>query len=220
MTPEAFLFDMDGLLLDTERVAQATFAACAADAGAERDAAAQFFLGLIGTSEAVTRARVAAYLPDTDIAAFAADWDAALAARLDQYVPLRPHVAQVIPGLAAQGATMAVVTSTSGARARHHLAKAGLLRHFAAVLGGDEVRANKPDPAPYQDAAARLGVAPTRCAAFEDSDIGVTAAVKAGCRAVQIPDLRPEDVPLPDLGQAVAPDLRAALALFGIAVAA
>jgi beta-phosphoglucomutase-like phosphatase (HAD superfamily) len=122
-------------------------------------------------------------------------------------------VAEVLTDLAGQGARMAVVTSTLGDRARHHLEVAGLLGHVEFVLGGDEVRATKPDPAPYLQAAERLGVNPNHSAAFEDSDRGIAAAVAAGCHAVQIPDLRPVDKPLPDLGQMVARTLAEAVSM-------
>jgi HAD superfamily hydrolase (TIGR01509 family) len=111
---------------------------------------------------------------------------------------------------------MAVVTSTGRARARRHLDEAGLLHHFHDVVGGDEVPANKPDPAPYLEAARRLKVDPSRAAAFEDSDQGTAAAIAAGCVTVQIPDLRPPGRPMPRIGQHVAGDLRAAFDLLGL----
>jgi len=80
------------------------------------------------------------------------------------------------------------------------------------------VAANKPDPEPYLHAARVLGVDPADCAAFEDSDTGITAAIRAGCMAVQIPDLRTPNTPLPNLGQRVARDLRHAVEMFGMTV--
>ena len=114
---------------------------------------------------------------------------------------------------------MAVVTSTNRAPALAHLEHAGLLDYFELVVGGDEVSANKPDPAPYLQAAAALGVDPTQCAAFEDSDLGTQAAVSAGCLTTQIPDLRPP-VPLPALGQKVAANLVEAMQNLGLLVRA
>jgi len=213
---DALLFDMDGLLLDTERVALDTFVALATPLGLDAATAELEFLHLVGTSYAVTEDRVAALFPNHNATQLMQDWSAAMDKTLADAVPLRPHVAELVPKLAALGRPMAVVTSTQGDRARAHLDHAGLLPHFNRVLGGDEVRANKPDPAPYLEAAAALGVTPTRAAAFEDSDRGVTAAVAAGCHTVQIPDLRPPGQPLPDLGQAVARDLRYATQILGL----
>lgn len=212
--PAAYLFDMDGLLLDTETLAMASFLAAVGAFGVTRAQAEPFFLTLVGTSVAESNLRMDAFLPAGVNGADIRDlWDQSFSTRMAQGVPLRPLVRETIENLAAQTKNLAVVTSTIGARARHHLAQAGLLDHFAFVLGGDEVSATKPNPAPYLEAALRLGFAPGHCAAFEDSDKGIAAAVQAGCLAVQIPDLRPLGLPLPDLGQMVAQDLASAVSL-------
>lgn len=210
--PEAYLFDMDGLLLDSERVAMSSFLDTVVPKGVALAQAESFFLTLVGTSAATTNAMLLEFLPAAlkpgeIIEEWRANFDAAVAADL----PVKQGVADVLADLAGQGARMAVVTSTMGDRARHHLEVAGLRRHVEFVLGGDEVRATKPDPAPYLQAAERLGVDPRRCAAFEDSDRGIAAAVAAGCHAVQVPDLRPLGKPLPDLGQMVAGTLAEAV---------
>ena len=207
--PAAYLFDMDGLLLDTERLYLDVGLPLLTALGNSEDAMRTFFLGLVGSSEAVTHQHLVDLIGDDSAARqFQANWRADLKARLAVEVPLRPTVAETLTELRAGGARMAVVTSTYGAAARHHLTVAGLIDNFEVVIGGDEVTANKPDPAPYLQAAAELGVDAADCAAFEDSDRGITSAMRAGCRAVQIPDLRPEGAPLPDLGQHVARDLR------------
>lgn len=213
--PDAFLFDMDGLLLDTERLALAAFVEVTAPHGVDAVAAERFFLTLVGTSHAVTRERTQAFLPGVPFDTLDAGWTAAMARQMQGGVPLRPKVRPVLEALAARAARMAVVTSTRAARAAHHLEAAGLAHFFERVTGGDEVSANKPDPAPYLETATAMGVDPARCAAFEDSDRGITAAVRAGCRAVQIPDLRPPD-PLPRLGQLVAVDLEEAMRVLGV----
>jgi len=211
------LFDMDGLLLDTEREHLLAFLEATETLGIARETDEAFFLTLIGCSMPMTRARVQEYIPiPPGVGTFIAVWNAAADARAETAIPLRPFVAEEIERLSRAGHRLAVVTSTHGARARGHLDKTGLLAHFECVTGGDEVTATKPDPAPYLETAARMGVPPSECYAFEDSDRGITAAVRAGCKAYQIPDLRPAGTPLPDLGQQVMPDLRAALAHIGI----
>lgn len=215
-TFDALLFDMDGLLLDTERLFMETLVSLTGPLGLAEELTRRFFLGLIGTSAAHTTARMAEFLPDhVDPAAFDAEWRAANRARRADRLPLRPGAAEMIPHLHTAGHRMAIVTSTKRAPALDHLARADLLSYFEIVVAGDDVPANKPDPAPYLQAAARLGVDPRRCAAFEDSDTGTRAAVAAGCLTTQIPDLRP-DVPLPRLGQRIAPDLTRALYDLGL----
>lgn len=211
--PKGYLFDMDGLLLDTERVGLQAFLTVCEGYGIARVEAEPFFLSLIGGSQKVNAAKAEAYLAGrADVMRFGAEWNAQKHALMQADVPLRPYVREVIEGLSASGMRMAVVTSTLRDAAQHELKRAAILQHFVAVIAGDEVTANKPDPAPYLQGAAALGLDPKDCAAFEDSDTGITAAMRAGCRAVQIPDLRP-DVPLPDLGQMVARNLKEAVAM-------
>ncbi|MFY0680221.1 MAG: HAD family phosphatase [Thalassovita sp.] len=219
--PQAYLFDMDGLLLDTERVALRSFLKAIEGSGVPLATAEPFFMTLVGTSVAHSNQMMDAFLPSSlDADQVRADWDRHFAAELAQGVPLRPTVRETLAALAGQGARMAVVTSTKGRNARAHLDHAGLLAHFDFVVGGDEVVANKPDPAPYLKAAAEFGFDPQDCAAFEDSDKGIAAAMAAGCHAVQIPDLRPEGTALPKLGQMLAKDLAEAVTLAQASVAA
>ncbi|WP_147104767.1 HAD family phosphatase [Tateyamaria sp. syn59] len=214
MPPHAYLFDMDGLLLDSERVYGAVARDILVPRGFAADAVDAFFLTMVGCSGAESLRRLETFL-GAEAAAFNSAWHAEVERRVSAHVALRPTVRDSLARLAGQGARMAVVTSTNGDAARGHLARAEILDHFEVVLGGDEVSARKPDPAPYLEAAALLGVAPDLCAAFEDSDRGITSAVHAGCRAVQVPDMRPADLPLPALGQGVAQDLATALDMVG-----
>ncbi|MEP1538194.1 MAG: HAD family phosphatase [Paracoccaceae bacterium] len=216
-TPAAFLFDMDGLLLDTERVIMETFLEIFAPFDVSTETVTHFFLGLVGSSSAETQRQLLTFLPnDLPYDTFVSEWHTNFGAKMAKDVPIKPHVSECLKMLAEQGHRMAVVTSTKGDQARHHLTGAGLINHFELVTGGDEVSANKPDPAPYLETAQALGVSASDCFAFEDSDRGITAAVRAGCRAVQIPDLRPANKPLPDLGQHVAADFRQAMQILQV----
>ncbi|MCG7492665.1 HAD family phosphatase [Thalassobius sp. Cn5-15] len=211
--PDAYLFDMDGLLLDTERLGMACFVDVMTTLGVAAHVSEPFGLTMIGTAAPEGRRLLAGFLPaDITVAEVEDRWTAAFDLATQAGVPVKPGVADLLSDLAGQGARMAVVTSTSGDRARHHLERADLLRHMDFVIGGYEVPTPKPDPAPYLMAADRLAVDPTRAAAFEDSDRGIAAAVAAGCHAVQVPDLRPAGKPLPALGQMVATTLAEAVA--------
>ncbi len=209
--PSAFLFDMDGLLLDTERMFLRAFVTLTNDMGIVQQDAEAFFATLVGSSSAHTTAALTAFLPDgTDIGGFDQAWRALHAQNVRAGVPVKDHALDLLSAIREIGLPMAVVTSTHGAPARHHLEQAGLLPFFVTVCAGDEVSANKPEPAPYLEAARRLGVSAQDCVAFEDSDLGTTAATRAGCHTFQVPDLRPIDQPLPELGQIIVKDLRAA----------
>lgn len=208
---------MDGLLLDTERVAQDSFVDAAVAFHIDQSQAAQMFLHLVGHSWAENMLQLQGFIPADQMDPFRTLWKAGFAERMEANVPLRPHVREVIEHLSKQTVTMAVVTSTATEQARNHLARAGLLDAFVTVIGGDAVPAHKPDPSPYIAGAAAVGEAPQACVAFEDSDPGVQSATTAGCTVWQIPDLRPPDRLLPDLGQSVADTLRDATLRAGLA---
>lgn len=216
-SPAAYLFDMDGLLLDTERMFLEAFLTLTDDLRIATEEATAFYGGLVGTSSKVTTERLHDFLPQqTNVAEFDQRWRLLHQDNVVHGVPTKPYVREVLQAIRDAEVPMAVVTSTHGPAAQHHLEKAGILSFFETVCTGDEVAANKPDPEPYLEGARRLGVAPAQCVAFEDSDFGTTAAVRAGCLTVQIPDLRPPNTPLPDLGQIVAQDLRHAAVQIGL----
>ena len=205
------LFDMDGLLLDTERVGLRSFQNVMAPLGMDSVAAHEFFLTLIGGTYAGTVSALGAVFPEKSGEALHDLWRAQFKRDLGQHVPLRPTVVEALTLLADHGVPMVVVTSTHRNDALHHLELAGIASFFRGIVAGDEVTRGKPDPEPYQKGAALLGLDPGACCAFEDSDPGTLAAVAAGCHVWQIPDLRPPGVALPEVGQHVAETLHDAV---------
>jgi HAD superfamily hydrolase (TIGR01509 family) len=199
----AVIFDMDGLLLDTERIAFETFVlACQ---HFELGDQAAVFYRCLGTNQArgheVLREGLGGRV---DPVTFGGVWESHyVAATSTRPVPLKPGVKQLLADLDQLGVPAAVATSTSSERAAKKLDAAGLGRHFAAVVGGDQVEHSKPHPAIYLRAADVLGVDPARCLALEDSDNGVRAAVSAGMTVIQIPDLVPPSPELLALGHTV-----------------
>lgn len=216
MPLKAALFDMDGLLLDTERVGMEVFRSLMAAYDMSPTASNTLFRDVVGTSFANTRARVIEAIPHVDIDALDADWAAGVEAAMLEAVPLRPTVMETLNALAESDLPMAVVTTTRTPLAKHHLKRAGLLPFFVDVIGFDRVSAPKPDPAPYIMGAQAVGFAPKDCAAFEDSDPGTHSATSAGCSVWQVPDLRPSDRAFPALGQTITYDLRAAVQSAGL----
>ncbi|MEO0484420.1 MAG: HAD family phosphatase [Pseudomonadota bacterium] len=210
------LFDMDGLLLDTEQIGLAAFQEVLADYDVADTEAQRVYQHLVGGSNATTETRLARHFPQIDPKTLQTRWVGAFETRIARGVPAKPTVTATIHALHAQGYAMAVVTSSSRVHAEHNLAAAGLLELFQGIVPGDEVARAKPDPLPYEQGAALLGRAAAQCVAFEDSDPGVHAATAAGCRTFQIPDIRPPDKPLPELGQTVAQTLADAVAQAGL----
>ena len=174
------------------------------------------FLNFFGGNHASSAARLRDLLPNHDALEAQAAWISAFEVRIAEGVPLKRGVFETVSSLHAAGMPMVVVTSSHRVHAEHNLGATGLLDFFSAIVPGDEVTHSKPDPEPYVTGAGLLGLSPSDCAAFEDSDAGITAAMAAGCRAVQVPDLRPPGKPFPALGQGHATTLREAVMSLGL----
>lgn len=206
--PRAVIFDMDGLLIDSERVALAHFARAAQELGAPWSA--EMGLAMVGLnsrdSDLLIRAR---FGPDYPVEALRARFGELYeAAIVGGEIALKPFARELIDYLGACAIPCAVATSTRRTRAEAKLARAGLLPAFAALACGDEVTRGKPAPDIYELAAARLGVEPRDCLALEDSNAGIRAAVSANMRAVMVPDLLQPDADIRRYGVAVVDSLK------------
>ena len=124
-----------------------------------------------------------------DAAKFKDDWLDVYRQLLDHHIDVKPGAHHLLASLAKMQVPRAVATSSSGTSARAILERVGLWQFIPHLTGGDEVQAGKPAPDVYLDAAKKLGVDAPRCIAFEDSETGITAALAAGMRVIQIPDL-------------------------------
>jgi HAD superfamily hydrolase (TIGR01509 family) len=209
---EAVLFDMDGLLLDTEIIYIEAMQAAARSL--DREMALDFCHSMIGVPEQECTLMIEAYYGEGfSIEEFRSRFYALLRGLLDAGIPLKAGVVEMLDFLTDRGLPLAVATSSERRTAERHLAKAGLLDRFKALATRDDVERPKPHPDLYLEAARRLGVAPERCIAFEDSNIGLAAAHAAGTMAFMVPDLLQ---PLPESHARclqVVPDLHAALRL-------
>ncbi|MEM1375324.1 MAG: HAD family phosphatase [Pseudomonadota bacterium] len=210
------LFDMDGLLLDTETIAQQAFISATAPHGLTRTAATDAFPYFVGGNVQTARPRLKRLFPGADTDSIDHAWGRAFEALIAKGVPTKRTVVETLRALASRGLPMAVVTSSSRAHAEHNLAIAGIREFFEGLVSGTDVSNRKPNAEPYLRGAALLGLAPGACAAFEDSDPGITAAVAAGCVATQIPDIRPPGVAFPALGQRHATTLAEAVTALGL----
>ncbi|MGE8218286.1 MAG: HAD family hydrolase [Stenotrophomonas acidaminiphila] len=203
--PQAVIFDMDGLMLDSERALLGCLAQAAADAGHALPEA--FLLSLIGSSDALTRQRIAGQVGAGAVDALLQDSYARYERLVAAGVPHRPGITDLLDTLVAHGVPRAVATSTRRPLALRKLESAGLLRYFEHVATSSDVAHPKPAPDIYLLAAARLGVEPRHCLALEDSPTGVRAALAAGMTVIQVPDLLQPDADVRALGHAIAGSL-------------
>ncbi|MFK7891820.1 MAG: HAD family hydrolase [Granulosicoccus sp.] len=207
MKYSAVVFDMDGLLIDSEKPALQTFlSTCKQFDLTDSD---HLYTRLLGTNQAATQRILESALgSQIDISAFIEQWETRYQAAIEQGVALMPGVGQLLSYLEHHGIPKAVATSTSSDKALGKLDKAGLLDRFVSVTGGDQVNAGKPAPDLFLAAAISLQTTAGQCIALEDSPNGVRAAVAAGMHTIQIPDLVQPDDDLLKLGHAVLPNLQ------------
>jgi HAD superfamily hydrolase (TIGR01509 family) len=204
--PAAVLFDMDGLLLDTERLIRDAMLAVMADLGFAMQAAD--YALLIGRPEPASRAIMHdRFGPGLDYDAMRAEVRQRIRTQWGPLRPVKAGAAALLAQLGAARVPCAVVTSSEHDLARSLLGPVGLLPHFAAIVGCDDVAQGKPHPDPYLAGAARLGLDPAACLALEDSHNGVISAHAAGTQVVMVPDLLPATPEIRARLVTVAPDL-------------
>jgi beta-phosphoglucomutase-like phosphatase (HAD superfamily) len=179
----AVVFDCDGVLVDSEPLSDASWAAVLARYGYAMTA--QDVAAVRGTTAPDTHAYFAQRAPLPPAEEFI---DAVDRLRWAGYPELKafPDAAATVRELAMVGIPLAVASSSKGIDLREKLQLLDLIRYFETVVGGDEVAAGKPAPDLYLAAAAGLEVAPDSCLAVEDTAIGADAAVAAGMRAITV----------------------------------
>ncbi|AKC86444.1 HAD family hydrolase [Pseudoxanthomonas suwonensis] len=190
--PDAVIFDMDGLMLDSERAINACMARAALELG--HDLPETLWLQMIGGGDGLCRRLLAERIGDAATVVLLERVETMYDAVADAGIDHRPGVVDLLELLVARRIPRAVATSTRRPLAMRKLAAAGLLRYFDAVCTSSDVARPKPAPDVYLLAAATLGVAPSLCLVLEDSPTGVRAALAAGMTPVQVPDmLEPDD---------------------------
>ncbi len=184
----AVIFDMDGLLVDTERVFRDTMMEASRRRGL--DLPLPVFLRMVGLQRDASRAVAMDHFGKAfDHDGWIAEVWALAHERLAAGVTIKAGVVELLDFLDEAGLPRAVATSSGHATVARQLGPNGLLDRFGAIIAAGDYTRGKPAPDPFLAAAARLGVAPGACLALEDSHNGVRAAHAAGMMTVMVPDL-------------------------------
>lgn len=186
MPLRAVIFDMDGTLVDSERIIMRAWLAAARDIGLPLKP--MDYMRVVGLNVEESDAVLASLLGDMEtLRAVRRSVRERLAG--SAAYPLKTGALELLTALRNNGIPCAVASSSSAQEIEDRLSGVGVLGFFQTIAGGDEVDRGKPDPAVYQLAAARLGVSPVSCLAFEDSAHGAASASAAGATVVLVPDM-------------------------------
>jgi HAD superfamily hydrolase (TIGR01509 family) len=192
MDVDAVILDMDGLMLDTERLYKSAWQKAASQLGFLLDDG--FYFTLVGRTNAAGEITLTErFGVDFPMAAFRERWADLWRQEVEASgIPLKPGLMELLEYLAGRNVPVAVATSSDQEYAALSLRAARLdAGRFAHIVSGEQVENGKPAPDIYLEAARRLSVNPARCLAIEDSDAGILSASGAGMMSVVVPDLKP-----------------------------
>lgn len=206
----AVVFDMDGLMLDTEPMYREAGQRAARELGFELDDA--LYLSTVGRNHVDTDQMLVAALGEGfSTEAYGRLWPDywARAVRVGG-IAKKPGLDGLLAMLGTAGIACAVATSSSADHAQLSLSSSGLSDRFLAVVTGDTVPCGKPAPDIYLRAANQINVDPRHCVALEDSDAGALAASRAGMTVLVVPDLKQPSDEIRSLAYRVVHDLHEA----------
>ncbi len=188
LTPAAVVFDMDGLLFDTEALYQEASLVAAVEGG--HDVSSGIFSRTIGLPWPQTRSLLLDHFGDSFpanefITAWVRQFDLMASTRLS----LKPGAIELLDALDDLRLPRAIATSSARHTVEHHLRAYNLAGRFHEIVGHGEYVSGKPAPDPFLKAAELLGVEPRLCLALEDLHSGVRSASSAGMMTVMVPDL-------------------------------
>jgi HAD superfamily hydrolase (TIGR01509 family) len=184
----AVVFDMDGLLIDSEGLVREGVIRAARGMGKDMPHAVS--ARMIGLPMAACLVMLTDHFgPGFDMDRFLIEERREIEALFAEGVALKAGVVELLDALDDLGLPRAVATSSSREAVEVHLGGHGLLARFDAMVAREDVSRHKPHPDPFLAAARALGIEPANCLALEDSHNGVRAAHAAGMMTIMVPDL-------------------------------
>lgn len=207
LKPVGVIFDMDGVIFDSERAYIREFRAICEEEG--MPFIEEVCIESIGSNWDRTKKIYEKW--------YGTDWDFAYYYNLVRErmgklrFEVKPYAHELFDYLSSVGIPCALASSTKTEIVKHLLDEAELIRYFEAIIGGDMVSHSKPHPEIFLTAAGRLGIPPEDCYVIEDSYNGIRAAHNAGMHPVMVPDILQPDDEIRALAQVVLPDLGAVM---------
>lgn len=190
------IFDMDGVLFDSENLILQNWKEIAGKHGYDVEEMSNVFYQCIGTNSVVTAEIVRGHYGENfPYEEFRAESSRLFKEKVEKYgMPVKSGVKELLDFLKAKGATIGLASSTRKDVVEEELQAAGIREYFHVVVGGDMVEHSKPEPDVFLKCAKELSVDPKTVYIIEDSYNGIRAAKKAGATAIMVPDLiMPDD---------------------------
>lgn len=211
---KAVIFDMDGVIFDSEAMVLACWKIIAETYGIP--GIDEVFCRCIGTNSAETKRIIEDYYgEDFDYEHFREKASALFQEKTkEKGVPVKRGARELLSYLKINGYRVGLATSTRRVRAEEELEQVGLLKYFETVVCGDMVTHSKPHPEIYELACSKMGLDSSRTYAIEDSFHGVLAASAAGMKVIMVPDLIAPDKEIEALVWQIYPSLMGVLGLF------
>jgi HAD superfamily hydrolase (TIGR01509 family) len=186
--PAAVIFDMDGLLFDTEALYREAILLAAAEHG--HKVAPDFFSRTVGLPWAQCRALLRSHFGEAfPVDEFQATWVRHFWVIAETRLTLKPGALELLDALDQFRLPRAIATSSSRSTVKRHLTAHDLIGRFDEIVGHGDYENGKPAPDPFLKAAEGLGVEPQLCLALEDSPNGIRSASSAGMMTLMVPDL-------------------------------
>ncbi len=190
---KAVIFDMDGILIDTERISFNAFKEVLK--GYNYEMSEEFYLTMIGRNvKSIKEVMLREY---GDSFPFDEIYEKKVKIAVETIdrdgVIIKPGVHELVDYLKDNNYKIAVATSTRKERAHYLLEQIGIKHKVDYIICGDQVINSKPDPEIFLKAAKGLGIEPQNCMVIEDSDAGILAASRAGMKGINVPDMKKPD---------------------------
>ena len=190
---DGFIFDMDGILFDTERLFNECFARAVASYGIDSHEVEKMVQLCLGRSTSESRELCLQMLPedfpyDEMQSKLRKDFNEIL---LEKGMPVKPGVYLMLEYLKANRYPMGLASSSSMSSIMHHLEEANMMEYFSCIASANDVERGKPEPDIYNYVLDKMNLKGKNVIVFEDSPNGLKAATAAGLKAIMIPDQVP-----------------------------
>ncbi len=206
------IFDMDGVIFDTEKALYDCWMETAEQHGLDLDLVRETYIKCIGTNDnQTTEIYESAFLPILGQEGCRALWDECTAYHKEKYkdglFPVKPGVREILEYLRGNSVKVGIASSSKKATVERQIGVVNLAHYFDGIVGGDAVKISKPNPEIYLLACNEFGFEPGETFAIEDSFNGIRAAKAAGMRPIMVPDMIAPDDEMKSLSEYICEDL-------------